>query len=137
MKLLCLLFLSFSSFHFMLSQDLDSLGIENNNILNFSEIDYLNGTLKSQLGGFNFKGKKIVFAQGHNASELLTKQEYFTKVAVPCAEQEGCHLASCIVVLNPKEKKISGGFDAIVIAWSKVCLTNKRKKKILMQLGKN
>ena len=127
-----LLFLCANSF--LHAQNIDSLGTNNNYLLNQDEATYLNNSVGTQFGQFDFINKNVVFAEGNNA-KLISKSDYFKRLVKPYFA-EGKDVVNCLVILTKDEKINSGGFDAIIVAWSKVGLTKKRKKTIIKEMNK-
>lgn len=116
------------------AQNLDNLGINNSYLLNSEEAKYLNKSVGTQLGYFDFKDKKVIFSEG-NSARLITKRDYFKRLVKPYLK-DGKDMVNFLVILTDKEKKESGGFDAIIVAWSKIGLTKKRKKVIIKKMNK-
>jgi hypothetical protein len=115
-------------------QNLSELGQDNSAAVNQEEASYLNKSLESQKADFNFTGKKVLFAEGNNASRLVTKKEYFNRIVKPYLERNS-QVVNHLILLNPIEKRQSGGYDAIVVAWTKIGVSDKRKKKIIKQMN--
>lgn len=116
------------------AQNLDSLGVNDNYLLNSEEAKYLNESVKGQRGSFDFNNKKVVFSKGNHAT-LITKSNYFEIFVKPSLKSEG-DMTNYLVILTDDEKKQSGGFDAIIVAWSKIGLTKSRRKTIIRKMGK-
>ncbi|MGK0296027.1 MAG: hypothetical protein ACI884_002202 [Ulvibacter sp.] len=116
------------------AQNLDSLGINDNYLLNSEEAKYLNKSVGTQLGTFDFKDKKVIFTEG-NSARLITKGDYFKRLVKPYLK-DGKDMVNYLVILTDEEKKESGGFDAIIVAWSKIGLTKKREKAIIKKMNK-
>jgi hypothetical protein len=116
-------------------QEIDSLGIDNNPILNGYEVKYFNDILEERRDTFNFKNKKISFVTGSSGTMIVSKEDYFTRLVKPWLIK-GSKPQTFFVALNKEEKEISGGYDAIVLTWVKL-FTDKRKKKIIKQLGRH
>ncbi|MBT9392580.1 hypothetical protein KLP40_05330 [Hymenobacter sp. NST-14] len=117
------------------AQSTDSLGIDNDLILNRQEVEFLNSFLKNSRDTFNFKNKKIAFATGNSGSILISKQKYFTNYIKPWVDKD-LPPQIFFVRLTPEETKKSNGYDAIVMSWVKL-FTNKRKNIIIKKLGRN
>ncbi len=116
------------------AQNLDSLGVDDSYLLNSEEVKYLNKSVGTQFGSFDFKDKKVIFSEG-NSAKLITKRDYFKRLVKPYLK-DGKDMVNFLVILTDEEKKKSGGFDAIIVAWSKIGLTKKRKKMIIKKMNK-
>lgn len=129
-----LLILLISLYSLTKAQNLDSLGVNDNYILNNEEAKYLNKSVGTQLGAFDFKNKKVIFSEG-NIARLINKSDYFERLVKPYL-MDGKDMVNYLVILTDEEKQDSGGFDAIIVAWSKIGLTNKRKRTIIKKMNK-
>lgn len=101
-----------------LEQNLLECGKDNNTKLTSSEALFLNSYLKEQLMGFDFNGKRIVFATGSNGHTLGSKCEYFNQVR-EWRKDFNASIATRLHVLNSKEQQ-KYGYDAVVDYWVKV-----------------
>lgn len=134
MKILTLII----SLHFTITlfgQSTDSLGIDNNVILNRHELEFLNTSLHNSRDTFDFANKKIAFVTGSSGSKLISKQTYFLACVRPWTDK-GSLPQTLFVHLTPEEKQKSKGYDAIVMSWVKL-FTDKQKKRIIEQLSRN
>ena len=131
MKNACLIFLLFAQTTF--SQQTDSLGLDNNPILNPYESAYFNDAFKDQRGDFDFTNARIAFVTGSSGSRLIDKQYFFLEMVKPWL-QNNSKPALGFVRLNEAEKRRSGGYDAVVLVWVKV-FTKQRQRKIVRKLG--
>jgi hypothetical protein len=116
------------------AQNLDSLGINDDYLLNSEEAKYLNKSVGTQLGTFDFNGKKVILSEG-NSARIITKSDYFKRLVKPYLK-DGKDMVNYLVILTDEEKKESCGFDAIIVAWSKIGLTKKRRKAIIKKMKK-
>ena len=113
-------------------QDLDNCGMDNHPVLTQTEADFLNTYIENTEGEqYDFRNKKVIFVTGNSAQQISTKAEYFRQIKVWNKNDD--KIATWFVVLNEKEKAISGGYDVIVTHWVKL-LTKKRKRKIIESL---
>lgn len=119
----------------LFGQSSNSMGSDNNLMLNEQETEYLNTALHDSRESFDFKDKKIVFITGSAGSTVLSKQEFFLKYVKPYMD-EGKTPQISLVPLLPAEKQLSNGYDAIVTIWVKF-LSDKQKKRIIEQLSEN
>ena len=111
-------------------QNIDSLGIDNNLLLNKYESEFLKNQLESE--SFDFTNKKVAYYL--SLVGLQTKKEFF--IDSKKHTNNGHNLSLQIIVLNSEEKIETGGFDAIIVAWSKKQVTPKMKENILKELIK-
>jgi hypothetical protein len=111
-------------------QEVDSLGLDNNSLLNRYESAFIKNQFEKDSIIFNFTNKRIAFYQ--SLTGFKSKQEYFDD----CREwlENGQNGALQIIILNESEQKESGGFDAIIVSWSKILITPKMKSKLIDEL---
>jgi len=114
-------------------QDSSESGQNYNPTLNLNEAAYLNKSLETQKASFDFAHTKVIFATGNNASRIITKKQYFNQIVKPYLETNS-QVVNYLVLLNPNEKRQSGGHNALLVAWSKMEVTDKRKKKIIKKM---
>lgn len=119
-------------------QNLDSLGSNDNSLLNSSESSFLNIQLEQQRQRLklDFSGKQIGFATGHGPKNygILSKSEFF-KEAKDFYNSTNTHLSNLIlVVFTEQEKQESGGYDAVVVSWSKFGVDNKARAQLINDL---
>lgn len=107
--------------------------IENTDTMNGKEISILNSILKNSRDTFDFERKQVAFISGSSGSKILTKSYFFNNCIYPWIEKEERPQVS-MILLNEEEKKLSGGYDVLVLAWVK-SLSNKQKQKILVKLS--
>lgn len=114
---------------------LDSMGIENNYILNKYEIEYFNAKFEKKRGDFDFSNKKVAFFTGSNGSTLHNSKDYFSTEKDRFSK---CYTSnnSYLKILTEKEKIDSGGFDAIIIYWAKMHRSMKYYIRELQTKGK-
>lgn len=98
----------------ILSQ-LDKMGVDSLPLLNSYESRYFNTIFKDSLKGFDFTNKKIGFLA---AGSKKNKKEYFEE------EKKRFYNGSTTIngtlyVFNASQKKESGGYDAVIVYWSK------------------
>lgn len=96
-------------------------------ILTDKEAAYFNGELFFERNRFDFHDKKIAFMSGSSISKVIDKQQYFSNWG-------GKDIENSLLVLTEKEKIESGGFDAVIISWSKIKIGRKGRKRMLAKL---
>lgn len=114
------------------SQDWDSLGIDNSPLLNSAESNFLNEKLTNRRGYFDFSNKKIIFATGSSGTTIENKIEHFNDWER--SESDSFYVPVQLQILNEPEKTATGGYDAIVVTWSKVVASEKTKQKLIRKL---
>lgn len=112
---------------------IDSCGIDNKPILNDFEITYFKLEFK-ELKDLNLKEKKFAFAKGNYGSSIISKDDYFNFYGRKYFK-ENKKIANIIIKLNDKEKTISGGFDYIIVSWSKIVINEKKRKILILRLS--
>jgi len=127
-KVLAILTLATISFN-LSGQVIDSLGIDKNDLLNKDEAIYLNDTFFKRKGDFNFG-----FFVGISNYRLWNKQDYFEDVKGTLKNKST--MQHQLLILNEDEKIKSGGYDAIVIAWSKMLLKDGQKRKLIDKINR-
>ena len=130
-----LILISFTSYLF--SYNIDSLGINNDKTLNSDEYEYIRDLLKSReiLNDSLKIDNKYVFITGGSGRKILLKKEYFKNYVIPWIKKEQMPAVG-IIYLTEEERKMSGGYDAILYIWVKIFsdssrryIINKLKKK--------
>jgi hypothetical protein len=94
--------------------------------LNDKESEYLNQQFQDWTEKYDFKGKSIIFTSNRT---VISKKDWFERFWTydkPTAY---------IVKLTDKEKTETG-YDAILVTYCKIMITDKMKQKILKQLVK-
>jgi hypothetical protein len=132
-KILTVLTLATISFT-VSGQNIDSLGANKNNILNGDESTYLNDAFMKKRGDFNFKEKKVGFFIGSSNYRLWNKQNYFEDVKGRLRDKTT--MQHQLLILNENERIKSGGYDALVIAWSKILVTDNQKDKLIKKINR-
>lgn len=115
--------------------ELDSCGIEDHALLNENEAQYFNEVKQTWLDSFDFKGKKLAFTYGNFGKSIKTKSFYF-KYWGKEYYKNGNRVVNLYLILTPEEKKESGGFDVIVVSWSKFMINNKNRAKIIKRVNR-
>ena len=115
--------------------NIDSLGVEESTTLNKYEVKYLELLFGDSLSDFNLKGKTVGFIKSRGLK--TSNKVYFDKIkdgfykigtAVEAADL-GCSL----LILTEEQKKLSGGYDAVILYWSKRLISDKRLIKSLLR----
>ena len=93
-------------------------------VLNNYESDYFNVIFNDTRKDFDFAGKKVGFITGSNAGTLSNKQKYFEKEKYRYAQGETPNDGT-LYLFSTEEKEQSGGYDAVIVYWSKVSVSHK------------
>ena len=114
---------------------IDSCGLDSSTTLNKYESQYFNQSLEKQRNrsNFDFQNKKVGFAYGNFGKGVISKKEYFDKWGKDYFENES-HVVNQLIILTEEEKQQSGGFDAIIISWSKIGVAGKHKERLIEKL---
>ena len=108
-------------------ENLDKMGIDNSSILNDYEIEYLRFIFKIDAGDFNLVGKKVGF--------LRSKKDYFEQTRERFYRNSTLVGCSILYIFDAIQKEASGGYDAVIVYWSKFLLPTedivKRAQKYL------
>lgn len=122
------------SFGIVQAQCLDSLGLDDVPTLNACEQQVL-----ASLGGewpFVKENENPVIAFRYsNSAQAIGKKDFFQKQVLPWLRKDD-HPILAWYVLDEPEKRGTGGVDAVVVAWSKIGLTKRGKRRVLRQLTK-
>ncbi|MEP2276197.1 MAG: hypothetical protein ABJH98_12120 [Reichenbachiella sp.] len=128
--------LTISSFFWvfgLFAQSSDSLGVDDNPILNDSEVQLLSSLLSESRNDFDFTDKKVAFITGSNGRTIVSKSEYFKNSVIPWIEKDS-EPQIFMVELTEGEKNESGGYDVIVLSWVKI-FTPKSQERAIQYLG--
>ncbi len=114
---------------------IDSCGLDSSTTLNKYEVKYFNQYLEKQRSRstFDFQDKKVGFAHGNFGKGLISKKEYFNMWGKDYFEN-GSHVVNQLIILTEEEKQQSGGYDAIIVSWSKILVSGKRKERLIKKL---
>lgn len=98
---------------------LDSMGIDDNYILNKYEVEYFNVKFEKERGNFNFSNKKVAFFNSPGGSVMTDKVDYFILEKDRLSRSYTSNFAS-LIIFNKQQKEKNGGYDAVVYYWSKI-----------------
>lgn len=87
----------------LFGQIIDSLGIDNNLLLNRDESLFLNSQFKEMKGSFDFNNKNIAFYL--SLVGYQQKQEYFKQAKEYLEKGQIMSMALQLIILNEEEKK--------------------------------
>ena len=106
--------------------------ILNNNYdetLNETETAILNQYLLNKTPFDNFNIKKFIFIRG-NGTNIITKDDFFQEINKSISKYGEIKGTYCYE-FSDTEKNENGGFDGMIIIWSKLNMSETRKEKIL------
>ncbi len=109
------------------------MGVENCSSLNKYESAYFNIIYKNTKNDFDFNDKKIGFITGSNAGTISDKSAYFENEKKRYKEKSSV-ISSNLYIFNLEEIELSGGFDAVIVYWSKVEIS---KKELIKKLNEH
>ena len=112
---------------------IDSCGLDNEIKLNKYESSYFHKTLNEVPKDFSFFNKIVGFAYGNSGKIIISKRDYFDRWGKSYFEK-GNKVINTLIILNENEKAKSGGYDAIIVSWSKINIDDKRRQKIIKKL---
>ena len=49
--------------------------------------------------------------------------------------ENGSHVVNQLIILTEEEKQKSGGYDAIIVSWSKILVSGKRKERLIKKIA--
>ena len=105
---------------------LNKMGIDNSSLLNEFESAYLNYIFKKEKGEIDFTGKRVAFIySGANSC----KKEYFDKERKRLRHHQTPN-RGMLYILNETQKSESGGYDMVVLYWSKIAVPIDKVVKI-------
>jgi len=108
------------------SSDLYQLGLDKNPVLTKSESDYFNKKFNEYKANYDFTNMKVGFFYGNNGGNIQTKKDYFDSVKNRLGNCESASM-DYVIKLTKEEKIESGGYDLIIVSWSKIIPTDKER----------
>jgi RNase H-fold protein (predicted Holliday junction resolvase) len=115
--------------------NLYQLGLNNDEELSINEANFFNKSFFKEKKEFDFKNKKIGFFNGNNGSRLWSKKEYFDDLKQRASENRFGPLGY-LIILTEEQKTETGGYDAVIVSWSKL-LGEILTKKMITKLKNN
>lgn len=108
----------------------ENCGKDNEPALNNAESSYLNAVFADLKRPYDFSHKKIAFVTGSSGKTISSKQAYFNSEKERVGKHDSLN-GGQLLVFNETEQKQSGGYDAVIVFWSKVPPTKKGLIKLL------
>ncbi|AWH84732.1 hypothetical protein HYN59_06175 [Flavobacterium album] len=119
----------------MYAQYIGKCGLDNDPALTDEEAAFLNEYFnKSDRKGFDFTGKKVLILGGSAGSRLCGKEDYFKSIK-DRIEVTTLPIASDPYPLTEEEKRLSGGYDAVLTFWTKVPMTRDKIKRVVRRVA--
>jgi len=111
---------------------INKMGIDNSLSLNSDESDYFNVIFEKTRKDFDFTDKKIGFITGSNGKTKSSKARYFS------LEKDRFYRnytpnGGTLYVFDTVQKEASGGYDAVIVYWSKVLVSENEAVKRLKE----
>ena len=113
----------------------DSLGIDDDPLVNSMEARYFNIQVQHYRGDFDFRGKRVGLFLENNGKHMLNKKEYFDNWAREHLKSKDFG-QNQLRVLSVEERELSKGFDAIIVSWSDKKITEARWEQLIKKLRK-
>jgi len=110
-------------------EQLNRMGVDNTPLLNCYESAYLNVIFKDSLNEFDFTGKKVGFIRNGGKGKInyfdMHKKHIIDKNS-PCDN-------GSLYIFNAAQKEESGGYDAVIVYWSKFVIPMEKVVKRLRE----
>jgi len=110
---------AFKEMPLIILNQMNKMGVDDNALLTELEANYFNSHFDYCRGEFDFKGKKIGFLTGSTGKGKWDKKRYFEGERnryrmnyTPSSDE--------LFIINSTQKEEVGGYDAIIICWSKI-----------------
>ena len=114
-----------------IQNQLEKMGVDDSILSNSHESDFLNEVFKDSRNDFDFTGKRIGFFK--NGSAESSKKDYFNMHKKHFSDENSPCDNGNLYVFDENEKEESGGYDAVIVYWSKLVIP---KEKLLKKLTK-
>ncbi|MDX1446595.1 hypothetical protein [Lishizhenia sp.] len=124
--LLLLPFFGLSQYH------VDSIGKNDNQVLNPHEIEYLKELIQTEDSLISLENKRIHFATNNWGAIALSKSEFFNNYCKP-RSTDSLSIQLSIIELTPEEKQALK-IDVMIVAWSKIAPVGRARKKFIQNI---
>lgn len=108
---------------------IDSCGLDNKSVLTKWEMEYFKQSIK-RLSSIDLENIKFAFAYGNFGKTVINKKDYFEKWGWDYYAGNSS-VSNILLKLTEEEKILSGGYDYIIISWSKTLPAGKNRKKLI------
>ncbi len=111
---------------------IDSCGVDDSPLLNQYEIHYFQNAIGSyQMENLEeLTNKRILFLTNNYGAIHRSKTEFFNKDCKPWFANDD-YPSLQLIILTAEEKLEIGDYDAIVISWSKIPVSDRNRKKFI------
>jgi len=109
--------------------NIDSCGLDNSGVLTKWEIEYFKTSIRT-LQSLDLENKMFAFAYGNFGRTVINKNDYFEKWGRDYYNRNS-GVSNILLKLTEEEKILSGGYDYIVVSWSKTLPAGKSRKKLI------
>jgi hypothetical protein len=119
--------------------EIANCGLDQELELNEFEAKYFNEALSGGAINFDFADKVVAFYIGTSATTRSSKKQYFDvtkRVAKSDVASSSTETPTQFMMLTKEEKEISGGYDVILVYWSKLPRGQVERASLVKQLGK-
>jgi hypothetical protein len=116
------------------SISLDNCGLDAKSKLNDCETEYFKNDLKA-LAAIDLSKKHFAFASGNLGRTIISKKDYFDKWGKKYQSNKS-NVVNTLLVLTEAEKKISGGYDFIIVSWTKIHPAGTSRKRLVNRVMK-
>lgn len=113
---------------------IDSCIVDTSRKLNKYEINYFRENIR-RLKLQDISDKNFAFTYGNFGKTVINKKEYFERWGIDYYNRN-IEIFNILIELTSKEKQQSGGFDYIIVSWSKMLPAGKSRKKLIEKVRK-
>lgn len=133
------LIILFSTGLFGQTTEWQKCGLNDKSTLNKYEVKYFNEVFLDKKNDFDFTGKSIAYYDGPSGTKKSNKSDYFRHLKYANnSENRTIHEwqagGTQLLILTNEEKEISGGYDVILVSWSKLLKQGKARRKLVKRL---
>jgi len=111
---------------------INSCGLDTNSKLNEYERAYFKDNIR-RLNSIDLCNKKFAFAHGNFGKTIISKKYYFEEWGRDYFNRN-IRIFNILIELTEEEKQQSGGYDYIIISWSKTLPVGNSRKKLIERL---
>lgn len=108
------------------------MGVDDLPLLNCYESAYFNAIFEKSRKDFDFVGKKVGFITGSNGKTKSSKASYFEWEKDRFKHHYSTNNGT-LFIFDATQKEESGGYDAVIVHWSKMLVPAKDMVKILQE----
>ena len=120
------------------TSEIQQCGLNNYPTLSLVEANYFNEVFLDRRGGFNFTNKAIAYFNGSDGTTRSKKSDYFGAIKNGMADKKNIHSwqaeGTQLLILTEEEKLTSGGFDVILVTWSKIRKEGRSRAQLVKRL---